>query len=307
MEFLRTPDACFDKLPGYSFTPNYLQVADTEGGQLRLHYVDEGDVNAPVILLLHGEPTWSFLYRHMIPLLVAAGFRVLAPDLIGFGRSDKPINTRDYTYARHVTWMKDWLTQVEAKNITLFCQDWGGLIGLRLVAELGHLFARVVAANTMLPTGDFAPGQAFEQWQQYAQTVPVLPVGDIVNRGAVTNLSAEVIAAYNAPYPDERYKAGARIFPQLVPVTPSDPEAQANRAAWQQLRQWQKPFLTAFSDKDPITAGAEKILQKLIPGTQGLQHPIVAEAGHFLQEDKSQTLADLIIEFVKNTSTQSSA
>ncbi|BFM12282.1 haloalkane dehalogenase [Simiduia litorea] len=301
MDVLRTPEACFDRLPDYNFTPNYLQVADTEGGHLRIHYLDEGDANAPVVLLLHGEPSWSFLYRKMIPLLAAAGFRVLAPDLIGFGRSDKPSKTSDYTYARHVTWMKDWLIQVNVKNITLFCQDWGGLIGLRLVAELGHLFSRVVAANTFLPTGDFAPGEAFEQWQQYAQTVPVLPVGDIVNRGAVTNLSADIIAAYNAPYPDEHYKVGARIFPQLVPITPENPEAQANREAWLQLRQWQKPFLTAFSDSDPITAGAEKILQKLIPGTQGLQHPTVAEAGHFLQEDQSQSLADIIIQFVKNT------
>ena len=301
MDFLRTPDSCFESLADYSFKPRYVHVDDTEGGRLRLHYLDEGDVAAPVVLLMHGEPSWSYLYRKMIPLLVAAGFRVLAPDLIGFGRSDKPCKTSDYTYARHVIWMKDWLRQVDVKNITLFCQDWGGLIGLRLVAETGELFARVVAANTMLPTGDFAPGEAFEQWQMYSQTVPVLPVGDIINRGSVKVLSAEVVAAYNAPFPDESYKSGARIFPQLVPITPQDPEANANRLAWEKLRQWTKPFLTAFSDQDPITAGADKLLQKLIPGAHTLVHPLVNDGGHFLQEDQSEMLADIIINLVAKT------
>lgn len=301
MDFLRTPDSCFESLADYSFKPRYVHVDDTEGGRLRLHYLDEGDVAAPVVLLMHGEPSWSYLYRKMIPLLVAAGFRVLAPDLIGFGRSDKPCKTSDYTYARHVIWMKDWLRQVDVKNITLFCQDWGGLIGLRLVAETGELFARVVAANTMLPTGDFAPGEAFEQWRMYSQTVPVLPVGDIINRGSVKVLSAEVVAAYNAPFPDESYKSGARIFPQLVPITPQDPEANANRLAWEKLRQWTKPFLTAFSDQDPITAGADKLLQKLIPGAHTLVHPLVNDGGHFLQEDQSEMLADIIIDLVAKT------
>lgn len=301
MKFLRTPDERFANLPGYAFAPHYLMVDDTEGGELRMHYLDEGQADAPVVLMLHGEPSWSFLYRKMIPVVTAAGYRVIAPDLIGFGRSDKPTQRTDYTYQRHVDWVRTLLLQLGLTNITLVCQDWGGLIGLRLVGEHPELFARVVAANTMLPTGDFHPGDAFLKWQEFSQTTPVFTTGKIVAGGCATPLSDEVVAAYDAPFPDESYKEGARQFPKLVPVTPDDPATPANRAAWQVLFQFHKPFLCAFSDKDKITAAAEPVIRKLIPGCAGQPHTTIENGGHFLQEDQGETLAKVVVDFMQAT------
>ena len=298
MDFLRTDDSCFDNLPDYSFAPNYLMVDDDEGGQLRVHYLDEGPKDAEPILLLHGEPSWSFLYRKMIPILVQAGHRVIVPDLIGFGRSDKPSKRTDYTYQRHVDWMTSVVLQLDLKNITLVCQDWGGLIGLRLAAETPLRYARIVAANTMLPTGDHDPGKAFKKWQKYSQEVPEFSSGTVIQGGTITELSPAVIAAYDAPFPEEKYKEGARQFPLLVPIRPDDPAADKNRAAWEVLSQWQKPFLTAFSDSDPITAGGDKLMQKLIPGTKGQKHTIIINGGHFLQEDQGQSLAEVVVNFI---------
>lgn len=302
MEFLRTPDERFTDLPGYAFAPHYLQVADGEGGQLRVHYLDEGPATAAPVLLLHGEPSWSYLYRKMIPLLVAAGHRVIAPDLVGFGRSDKPARREDYSYQRHVDWMQSLLEQLDLQRVSLVCQDWGGLIGLRLVAENPERFARVVAANTMLPTGDHAPGEAFLKWQTFSQEVPVFPAGGVIKGGTVTPLPQAVIDAYDAPFPDERYKEGARQFPLLVPTRPDDPAAEKNRAAWAVLKQWHKPFLTAFSDADPVTAGGDKLMQKLIPGTRGQAHTTIAGGGHFLQEDQGERLAEVVVAFIAATS-----
>ncbi|MGI2104910.1 haloalkane dehalogenase [Shewanella frigidimarina] len=298
MEFLRTDDSCFANLPDYYFTAHYLTVDDTEGGELRVHYLDEGPKDAAPILLLHGEPTWSFLYRKMIPILVNAGHRVIAPDLIGFGRSDKPTKRHDYTYQRHVDWIKSIMLQLNLTDITLVCQDWGGLIGLRLAAEESERFARIVCANTMLPTGDHPPGEAFTKWRQFSQDVEIFPTGSLINSACVSTLSAEVIAAYDAPFPDERYKEGARQFPLLVPITPDDPASDKNRAAWKVLNQWKKPFLTAFSDSDPITAGGDALMQKLIPGTKRQKHTTIVAAGHFLQEDKGEVLADVVVNFI---------
>ena len=297
MKFLRTPENHFAALSGYSFEPHYVFVDDTEGGELRLHYVDEGARDAPVVLMLHGEPSWCYLYRKMIPIVVRNGHRVVAPDLIGFGRSDKPSRRSDYTYQRHVDWVRSLLKQLELENITLVCQDWGGLIGLRLVGEHPALFARVVAANTMLPTGDHPPGEAFLKWQAYSQSAPILSVGAIIARSAAIPLAPEVIAAYDAPFPDESYKEGARQFPVLVPTSPNDPAAPANRKAWEALRQFHKPFLTAFSDKDPITAAGAPVLRKLIPGCQGQPHTTIENAGHFLQEDQGEKLAQVVVDF----------
>ena len=301
MEFLRTPDSRFANLPGYAFSPHYLMVDDGEGGQLRVHYLDEGPAAADPLLLMHGEPSWSYLYRKMIPILVAAGHRVIAPDLIGFGRSDKPTRREDYSYQRHVGWMQSVLDQLQLERITLVCQDWGGLLGLRLVAAHPERFARVVAANTMLPTGDHNPGEAFKNWQKFSQEVPVFPAGGVIKGGTINPLPQAVVDAYDAPYPDERYKEGARQFPLLVPTTPDNPASAANRAAWQVLGQWQKPFLTAFSDSDPVTAGGDKVMQKLIPGTRGQAHTTIVGAGHFLQEDQGEQLAEVVLRFVAAT------
>ncbi|GGP65751.1 haloalkane dehalogenase [Shewanella algicola] len=298
MDFLRTEDSCFAHLPDYPFAAHYLNVDDSEGGELRVHYVDEGPKDAAPILLLHGEPTWSFLYRKMIPILVKAGHRVIVPDLIGFGRSDKPTKRSDYTYQRHVDWITSLMLQLNLSDITLVCQDWGGLIGLRLAAEHNERFARIVAANTMLPTGDHQPGDAFLKWRQFSQDVEVFPTGNLINSACVSSLTPEIVAAYDAPFPDERYKEGARQFPLLVPITPDDPAADKNRAAWKVLSQWQKPFLTAFSDSDPITKGGDALMQKLIPGTQGQKHTTIVSGGHFLQEDKGEVLAEVVVQFI---------
>ena len=296
METLRTPDDRFAMLPGYAFAPHYL-----DAGGLRVHYLDEGPRAAPPLLLLHGEPSWSYLYRRMIPILVSAGHRVIAPDLVGFGRSDKPAARADYTYQRHVDWMRAVLTGLDLLGVTLVCQDWGGLIGLRLVAEHPERFARVVAANTFLPTGDRDPGPAFLAWRKFSQEVPEFPVGRIVRGGCTSELPPEVVAAYDAPFPEERYKAGARQFPLLVPASPDDPAAEPNRAAWRVLEGWEKPFLTAFSDSDPITAGADRALQERIPGARGLPHTTITGAGHFLQEDRGEELAGVVVDFVAST------
>jgi haloalkane dehalogenase len=294
MEILRTPDERFVDLKDYSFAPNYVEV---DG--LRIHFVDEGDKNAEPVLMLHGEPSWSYLYRKMIPLFVQAGYRAVAPDLVGFGKSDKLGNRTDYTYQKHVDWMTGWLKAVDLKNVTLVCQDWGGLIGLRLVAENPDRFARVVAANTFLPTGDQPPSEAFLRWQKFSQEVPQMHVGGIVKGGTVNKLTDEEVAAYDAPYPEERYKEGARQFPLLVPTRPDDPASAANRKAWEVLYKWEKPFLTAFSDSDPVTRGGDRVLQKLIPGTQGQPHTTIVGGGHFLQEDKGAELAQATIAFMK--------
>lgn len=298
MQSLRTPEDRFENLDGYDFAPHYLMVDDTEGGELRVHYLDEGPSDAAPVLLMHGEPSWCYLYRKMVPVLVAAGHRVVAPDLPGFGRSDKPGQRGDYTYQRHVDWMDSVLQQLDLNGITLVCQDWGGLIGLRLVAERPERFARVVAANTFLPTGDHDPGEAFKKWRQFSQEVPEFPVGVIIDGATTTTLAPAVIRAYDAPFPDESFKEGARQFPLLVPATPEDPATEKNRAAWESLKQWQKPFLTAFSDSDPITAGADKVMQQLIPGAAGQAHTTIVNGGHFLQEDQGELLANVVVGFI---------
>jgi haloalkane dehalogenase len=294
MPILRTPDKCFSTLKDYPFAPNYVMIDD-----LRMHYVDEGNSSGKVILLMHGEPTWSYLYRNIIPVLASQGYRVIAPDLIGFGKSDKPSELTDYSYKNHVDWIAKFIQTIDLQNITLFCQDWGGLIGLRVAAENPDLFAGIIASNTGLPTGDQAPNDAFKQWQIFSQTVPVFPTGMIVNGGCVNKLSADEIAAYDAPFPEEKYKAGARIFPKLVPSTPDDPASADNRKVWQTFMTWQKPFLTCFSDSDPITKGADAVFQKLIPGTEEQEHTTITAGGHFVQEDQPEQIAQIILEFMR--------
>jgi haloalkane dehalogenase len=296
MEILRTPEERFSDLPGYSFEPHYVEV---DG--LRIHYVDEGPRDAEPVLMMHGEPSWSYLYRKMIPVIKAAGYRALVPDLVGFGQSDKPARREDYTYQRHVDWMRGFLEALDLKGITLVGQDWGGLIGLRLAAEHEERFARIVAANTGLPTGDITMGEAFLRWQRYSQSVPVFHAGGIVKGGCVSELSAEVIAAYDAPFPDDSYKAGARQFPLLVPTTPDDPAAVPNRKAWEVLSRWEKPFLTAFSDSDPVTRGADRLFRQVIPGAKDQPHTTIVGAGHFLQEDKGDELARVVVDFIGQT------
>ncbi len=296
MKTLRTPDARFADLPDYPFEPNYVEV---DG--LRMHYVDEGPADAPVVLLLHGEPSWSYLYRHMIPPLVAAGLRAVAPDLPGFGRSDKPAKKSDYSYAAHVAWMREFLERSGLTDLTMFCQDWGSLIGLRTAAENPDRFTRIVLSNGGMPTGDQQMPKAFRYWRAFASYSPWFPIGRIINSGTVAELPADVIAAYDAPFPSTAFKAGARAFPRLVPATPDDPAADANRAAWKVLESWRKPFLTAFSNRDPITRGGERVFQKRVPGCADQPHVTIRNAGHFVQEEKGPELADVIVDFIRRT------
>lgn len=296
MQVMRTPDECFAGLPDFPYAPRYTEITDA-GTRLRIAAIDEGSRSAAPVLLLHGEPTWSFLYRKIIAKLVAKGHRAVAPDLVGFGRSDKLAAREDYTYERHVAWMSDWLKANDLKDITLFCQDWGGLIGLRLVAAMPERFARVVAANTFLPAGQGAT-PAFESWLQLSQTIPVFPAGMIVNGGTLRELSEAERNAYDAPFPEESYKAGARQFPALVPVKPDMPSVAENLQAWKALERFDKPFLTAFSDQDPITRGADERLQARIPGCRGQPHTTIKNAGHFLQEDQPDAVADTIDGFI---------
>jgi len=292
-EHLRTPDHRFESLPDYDFAANYV---DIDG--LRMHYVDEGPRDGAIVLLLHGEPSWSYLYRHMIPPLRDAGHRVIAPDLVGFGKSDKPTNKSAYSYAGHVAWMTAFIEALDLKGISLFCQDWGSLIGLRVAAENEERFARIALGNGALPTGDQAVPSAFKIWKTFALFSPWFPIGRILQMGTVKELSKAEVAAYDAPFPSARYKAGARMFPKLVPVSPDDPARDENLAAWEIYKQWTKPFLTTFSNRDPIMRGGEKVWQATVPGAEGQEHTIIKNAGHFLQEDKGEELAEVLIRFI---------
>ncbi|WP_219893272.1 haloalkane dehalogenase [Aquisediminimonas profunda] len=294
MKVLRTPDAAFAGIADFRFAPHYLEITDPDhGAKLRVHYVDEGPRDEPVVLMMHGEPSWCYLYRHMIAPVVAAGFRVVAPDLIGFGKSDKPTKKTDYSYARHVGWMRQWVEALDLERITLVCQDWGSLIGLRLVAEMPDRFACVALSNGGLPEGGKAP-LAFAIWRAFSKWSPVFPIGRIVNAGAKRALSEAEIAAYDAPFPDSSYKAGARIFPSLVPFE-NNVAVRDQKRAWQVLEKWNKPFLCCFSDGDPVTRGGESRFIGRVPGTEGQPHRTL-KGGHFIQENDPKGFVQAILE-----------
>ena len=326
MKHYRTPDERFEGLADYAFEPNYLQIADTEEGELRLHYLDEGPAEGPIVLLMHGQPAWSYLYRYMIPPLVEAGFRVVAPDLIGFGRSDKPAQLQDYTYARHVQWMSEWLTTLDLTDITVFFQDWGSLIGLRLVTAFPERFARVVLANGGMSTGiipqeyaqplkeayktlpvvkaqelgdrfrDTSGIPGFLYWRKFCAESPDLEIGSLMSTVSAGLMDERAQAAYAAPFPDQRYMAGARRFPSLVPVFHDEPEVEENLAAWDVLCKFDKPFMLAFSDNDPVTVGGDKKFMEKVPGANGIRHRTIENAGHFLQQDAPQQCVQAILD-----------
>jgi haloalkane dehalogenase len=297
MKVLRTPEDRFAGLPDFDYEARYADV-----GGLRLAYVEAGPPDGPPVLLLHGEPSWSFLYRKVMPVLAGAGLRAIAPDLIGFGRSDKPAEVTEHSYARHVEWIRAFaFDALGLSGVTLVGQDWGGLIGLRLVAEHPGRFARVVAANTGLPTGDQPMPDVWLRFREVVRTAPALNVSRLVQSGCQTTLPPEVLAAYDAPFPDASYAAAARAMPELVPATPDNPASAANRAAWRQLSTWDKPFLVAFSDRDPITGPMAPVLKRAMPGAAGRAHPVLEGAGHFLQEDAGEKLGAIIAAFVSET------
>lgn len=330
MQVLRTPDERFAALQDFPYPPRYVEVGDGDG-RLRIHYVDAGPSDGEVILCMHGQPTWSYLYRKMIPLLTAAGYRVIAPDLVGFGRSDKPAARSDYSYARHVAWQQGFLRALDLSDVTLVCQDWGGLIGLRVLTANLERFARVVVANTGLPDAKgLAPemakpmrelfagipalppaqmgeklrenqfGAGFMYWIKYCSEYPDFVISDVIRLSAMGELSEAQAQAYDAPFPSEEFKQGARQFPSLVPIFPDDPAIADNRAAWAVLERFDKPLLTAFGDKDPVTAGAHKRFQESVPGAKNQRHVTIAGAGHFLQEDAPEALVDAIVGFCRD-------
>ncbi|MDQ4084548.1 MAG: haloalkane dehalogenase [Actinomycetota bacterium] len=301
MEVLRTPEKRFASIPDFAYDPRYVQVPDGDGGRLRMAYADIGPEDGEVVLLLHGEPSWSYLYRHVLRVLAAAGLRAVAPDLVGFGRSDKPAKQADHSYARHVEWVRALALDVlDLQEVTLVGQDWGGLIGLRLAAEHPDRVGRIVAANTGLPTGDQPMPEVWWRFREAVETADSLDVSRLVQAGCRTPLSAQTRAAYDAPFPDQTFMAGPRVMPTLVPTAPDDPATEANRAAWEALTRWEKPFLVAFSDGDPITGGMAPVLRRAIPGAAGLDHPVLEGAGHFLQEDAGERLGEVVAAFVRD-------
>jgi haloalkane dehalogenase len=294
---LRTPESRFANITDFPYLPKFQDV-----GGLRVAYIDEGPRDAAPVLLMHGEPTWSYLYRKMIPGLLAEGHRVIAPDLVGFGRSDKPTCRQDYSYLNHVLWMVAWMESLDLRSTSLFCQDWGSLIGLRMVAHDPQRFARICLANGGLPTGSFGPvPKAFKLWRAFAKWSPWFPIGRIVNSGCASRLSVAEVAAYDAPFPSKKYAVAARLFPSFVPTEPDDPERLRNEDAWKVLQQWHKPFLTLFSSRDPVTRGGDKVFLKRVPGTADQPHATTRGAGHFLQEDKGEELAQKLNDWIAST------
>jgi haloalkane dehalogenase len=293
VEVLKNDPSDFEGLKDWEYKENFYTLK-TEYGDMNIHYIDEGSSSENTVLLLHGEPDWGYIYRKFIDPLVAAGARVVVPDLPGFGKSDKLSERSSYTYEKYVNWMETWMKELELDNITLFGQDWGGLIGLRLVAENEDMFKNVVISNTALPTGDISAGKAFEDWKNYAQTVDNFHAGGIIKGGTVKGLDQYVIDAYNAPFPDDSYKEAARQFPMLVPVTPDNPSSQKNREAWEVLKNWNKPFLCVFSEQDEIFNGVDKAFTKLIPGCQNQPHKTI-QGGHFIQEDNPEECIEAIL------------
>lgn len=297
MSMVRTPDERFANLPDYDFAPHYHDIEDAALGTLRLHYLDEGPADGPLVLCLHGEPSWCYLYRKMIPVFTAAGCRVLAPDLIGFGRSDKPTDRSSYSYQGHVDWMTDWLVAMDIRDATLIGQDWGGLIGLRLLAENPERFARFSLSNTALPTGDTPINDAFMNWRKFSQEDPEFDIGMICNELGRGGLSEAEMDAYRAPFPSDEYKAGARQFPTLVPISPDDPAREANLSAWRVLEHWEKPALMCFSDGDPILGEGYKVFLERVPGTRDQPH-ITLHGGHFVQNSDGPRWAQAVLDWM---------
>ncbi len=290
MKILRTPDERFADLPDYPFAPNYHLLKS----EIRLHFVDEGPRDRRPVLMMHGEPSWSYLYRFMIPPVVTAGYRVIAPDLIGFGKSDKPAARNDYGYSNQVEWIREWIEALDLRNIVLVCQDWGSLIGLRVVAKIGDRFSAVVLSNGGMPAGDFKMPGAFRLWKGFARYSPWFPIGRMIQVGVKRKMTAAEMAGYDAPFPNDSFKAGTRAYPALVPTAPDDPEALKNKAAWEVYDQWEKPFITCFSDSDPITRGGERAWLERVPGAKDQSHSTL-RGGHFIQEDDPDRFAAIVI------------
>ena len=302
---LRTPDSCFKSLPDFPYSPKYVSVDNPGTSPLRMHYVGEGPKDAVVVLMLHGEPSWSFSWRKVIAAIVAAGYRAIVPDHIGFGRSDKLVQRTDYSYAKYIDWMISLLKQLDLQRVVLVAQDWGGPIGLSVLAAMPERFNAIVVTNTLLPNCEDAPqgiagwpGELIENWVAMTRTADDLPVSDIVAGVSAVPLPDEVKQAYDAPFPDASYKAAALQFPSLIPLDANMAGVTENRATWRALEQWHKPLVTAFSDGDPSTRDWQYVFQRRVPGAAGMPHTVIADAGHFVQEEQGEVLAQLVCEVI---------
>jgi haloalkane dehalogenase len=300
MDIKRTPENRFSNLSDFQFQPHFIDVTDGETGTLRMHYLDEGPRDGHMILCLHGQASWSYLYRHMIPVLVGQGFRVIAPDYIGFGRSDKLAVDADYNYQRHIDWLTAFLLGMKIRNVTAYMFDWGGHFGLRIASEYPDMFNRIVLSNTLFPMGPQARSDEFVKWANQVVKTPVFPISGMVNKGVVNKLSPDVIKAYDAPFPDESFKAGPRSFPMIMPISADRPGVAENRAAWSKLASWEKPVLTLFSKHSAETEVPPTKFQQHIPGAKGQPHALLPDAGFYIVEDKSQELATRIMAFIKS-------
>ena len=292
MSILRTPESRFENLKDFNFEPNYLELGH-KSESMRMHYLDENKDSNDVVLLLHGEPTWCYLYRHIIPILAKAGKRVIAPDLIGFGKSDKLINKEDYTYANHIMWVSQLFDHLQLDNVVLFAQDWGGLIGLRILAENPEKFSGLVVSNSGLPVGSGA-SEGFKQWLNYSQTVEDFNAGKIVYQGSLKALDNYEIDAYNAPFPDDSFKVAARVFPTIVPITKEHAEVEENIKAWEVLKQFDRPTVAIFGEHDASFKGGDKYIIEKIAGAKGMNHQRI-NAGHFSQENQPELIAETIL------------
>jgi haloalkane dehalogenase len=290
----RTPESRFANLKDYPFQPHFITIDN-----LQMHYINEGPVNTSPVLLLHGVPAWSYLYRHLIKKIAERGIRVIAPDLVGFGKSDKPRKAKDHTYKFHIELIADFISRLKLKEILLFCHDWGSLIGLRIAAIYPELFSGIIVSNGMMPTGEQKLHAKFKLWKLFSRYSPFIPIDFVIESGTMRRLENEERRAYRAPFPSSKYKAAIRALPGLVPTSPDDTESVNNLSAWEMLGKWEKPFLTVFSSNDPITLGGDEYMQKRIPGAAGQDH-LKLDAGHFIQEDKSAEIADIIIRFRNN-------
>ncbi len=297
MKIIRSPEERFMALPDFPFAPNYFDLTDNEFPGLRMHYLDEGSPEAPVVLLMHGQGCWSYIFRHMIPVLTEAGLRVIAPDFIGFGRSDKLPSTEDYSFQKHVDWIINFLDGMMLQDINAYLFDWGGFFGLRIAGERPEFFSRIALSNTNLPHGDARGRDWFIKWRAEQFAMPRFPQGEMVNEGAHFKLSPETIAAFDAPYPDESYKTGPRRFPMILPISADDPASPANAQAWKQLGKWQKPVLTLFSAAFEGSAmGPERLIEH-IPGCRNQEHALLEEANFYLVEDQPVEIARRLLKF----------
>lgn len=311
MKVIQTPDSCFEGLHQYPFEPNFAEVPDLDGGTLRVHYIDEGPADGPAVVFIHGNPSWSYAWRNVVPAVADAGYRAIAVDLVGLGRSDKPTEMSDFSVARHVEWMRSALIDVlDLRDFTLVLQDWGGIVGLRILAQHPDRIARICLSNTGLflrdpaepiTPEDLVPAGPFAGFQKMIRETPEWKHWEMLSAMTLSDLPEEVVAGYRAPYPEATYMAGNRQFTQLLATTADNPQLPDNWEAWQVIKQFDRPFVTIFSDQDQISAKGYERFVGTVPGTKDQPHEIIKGGSHFFQEDVIDAYNASLIRWLKQT------